>query len=108
MESLHDKAARLAALESAVACERLEGNTLPLSLPLTVVLETRAKMTSNKAPGADGNTVEVLKSLDSQCIDIIHRAFECRLNGLETASVPDWTHTIRSPLSAEDMQGTSG
>ena len=94
VESLHDKAARLAALESAVACERLGGNTLPLSLPLTVVLEIRANMKSNKAPGADGITVEVLKSLDSQCIDIIHRASERRLNGLETASVPDWTHTI--------------
>ena len=94
VESLHDKAACLAALESAVACERLDGNTLPLSLPLAVVLETRAKMKSNKAPGADGITVEVFKSLDPQCMDIIHRAFEHRLNGLEIASVPDWIHTI--------------
>ena len=94
VESLHDKAARLAALESAVACERLDGSTLPLSLPLSVVLETRAKMKSNKAPGSDGITVEVFKSLDSQCIGIIHRAFERSHNGLQSASFPDWTHTI--------------
>ena len=66
----------------------------PLSLPLSVVLNTRAKMQSNKALGFDGVTFEVLKSLGSQCIGLIHRAFERRPNSFESASVPYWIHTI--------------
>ena len=59
-----------------------------LPLPLTVILDTRAKMRSKKSPGQDGVTVEILRLLDAPCLELIRDAFERRLNCLAGACDP--------------------
>ena len=91
-ETLDTKRRRLAELESACASERLDGKSEHLPFPLIVILDTRAKMNSNRSPGQDGVTVEMLRLLDAPCLELIRDAFERRLNCLAGACDPvfDW------------------
>ena len=91
-EILDTKQRRLAELGSACASERLDGKSVHLPFPLIVILDTRAKMSSNKSPGRDGVTVEMLRLLDAPCLELIRDAFERRLNCLPGACDPvsDW------------------
>ena len=108
-EILDTKKLRPAELESACASERLDGKSVHFPFPLIVALDTLAKMRSNRSPGHDGVTVEMLQLLDAPCLELIRDAFERRLNCLAGACDPvlDWlevsVHCIPKVRSARSL-----